>query len=81
MGEHELSSGVQELINRLREDGIAEGRSEAEKIVTEAHRHVKQIIDQAYAEADGIIKDAREEADHYRNSAHDAVQMAARDTV
>lgn len=81
MAEPKLSSGVQDLINRLREEGLAEGRQEGEKIVSKAHQKAKQIVDQAYSEAEEIRKEAKEEAEHHRKSAQEAVQLAARDTV
>ncbi|MFO7761766.1 MAG: hypothetical protein R6V20_09170 [Desulfobia sp.] len=81
MAEPKLSSGVQELINRLREEGLAEGRQESEKIISKAHQKAKQIVDQAHSEADKIREEARQEAEHYRKSAQEAVQLAARDTV
>ncbi|MDF1577700.1 MAG: hypothetical protein RQ753_00040 [Desulfurivibrionaceae bacterium] len=81
MAEPKFTSGVQDLIDRLREEGLAEGRREGEKIVAKAHHKAKQIVDQAYAEADGIRDKAREEAEHLRKSAQEAVQLAARDTV
>jgi len=81
MAEPKLSSGVQELINRLREEGLAEGRQEGEKIISKAHQKAKQIVDQAHSEADEIRKEAHQEAEHYRKSAQEAVQLAARDTV
>ncbi len=81
MAESKLSSGVQELINRLREEGLAEGRQEGEKIVSKSHQKAKEIVDDAYSEADDIRRQAREEAEHYRKSAQEAVQLAARDTV
>lgn len=81
MAETKLSFGVQELIDRLREEGLAEGRREGESIVARAHQHAKEIVDQAHSEANEIRKKAHEEAEHYRQSAQDAVQLAARDTL
>jgi V/A-type H+-transporting ATPase subunit E len=81
MAEPKLSSGVQELINRLREKGLAEGRREGEKIIAKAHQKAKEIVDQAHFEGEAIRKKAHHDAEHYRKSAHEAVQLAARDTM
>ena len=38
------SSGVEALIDRLREQGVDAGRAEADKIVVEARRRAAQIV-------------------------------------
>jgi V/A-type H+-transporting ATPase subunit E len=81
MTEHKLSSGVQDLINRLHDKGIEEGKKSGENIVAEAHRHSKEIIDRAQQEADDILLQARYETERLHESARDAVQLAARDTM
>ena len=45
------SSGVQELIQQLRNQGVDAGKKEAESIVEEAHRRAAQIVAKAKAEA------------------------------
>ena len=52
------ASGVQDLVNRLREDGIAEGRREAELLVEDARRKAAMIVEQAETEAAKIRADA-----------------------
>lgn len=75
------TSGVQELIDRLSQEGVAEGEKQAAKIVEEARQQARQIVDAAQAEADKIVADARREADHFRQGGQEALQLACRDAV
>ncbi len=75
------SSGVQALIDRLREDGVAAGRREGERIVEDAHARAADIVARAREEADGLLAEAREQAAAERRAAEDALKIAARDTV
>ena len=81
MDDQKLSSGVQQLIDRLREEGISEGRNQADKLLEDARNQARQIINRARDEAEGILVQAREEAEQYRNNAREAMEIAARDTV
>lgn len=81
MSEPTLSSGVQELIERLRQEGIADGKNEARKLVDEAHRKAKEILDEADSSARELVVQAEREADHFKKAAQDAVKLAARDTI
>ena len=81
MSDPTLSSGVQELIERLRQEGIADGRNEARKLVDEAHVQAKKIIDDADSRAHELVTQAQREADHSKNAAREAVNLAARDTI
>ena len=51
MTEKERSSGVQELIDHLREKGVEEGQEQAEGLVADARRHASEMIDEARREA------------------------------
>jgi len=79
--EHQPSSGVQELIDRLRQEGVEKGHDEAEAILAEARRKAEEILDEARAKADGVLHEARREADKMRISGEDALRLASRDAV
>ena len=78
---HPVSHGVEELIERLRDEGVKAGRSEAEKIVADAETRARWLVEQAQDEADNLIGKARADAQALRNSADDALQVAARDML
>ncbi len=75
------ASGVQELIQRLRNQGVDAGRAEAERIVEEAHKRAAQIVANAKAEAEQVRVGARADAEAERKAAEAALQSAYRDTV
>jgi V/A-type H+-transporting ATPase subunit E len=81
MTEKERSSGVQELIDRLREKGVEEGKEQGDQLLADARRHAAETLDKARKEAEGIVQQAREEADHIRAAGEEALRLAGRDAV
>jgi len=77
----QVSSGVEALIERLRAEGVAAGRREAEKIVADADRRAQWIIEQAHEEAEQIRQTARADAERYRKAGEEALHVAARDAL
>jgi len=75
------SAGVESLIGRLRDDGIAEGRTRAEAIVTAAEQQAAEIVAAAHHEAEAAVSQAREEAGKLRTAGDDAIRLALRDTM
>jgi len=81
MTEKQRSSGVQELIDRLREKGVEEGKEQADQFIADARRRAAEMLDQARREAAQILQHAREEADSLRAAGEDALRLAGRDAV
>ncbi|WP_164101026.1 hypothetical protein [Candidatus Laterigemmans baculatus] len=77
----ERTSGVQELIDRIRSEGVAQGRGEAETLVAAAREEAVRILDEAKREAEQIRSTARVEADRLRSQTEEALRLAARDAV
>lgn len=75
------SSGVEQLIERLREQAIDAGQAKAESIVTDAQRRATWLIGEAEQEAKNILKKAQAEADSIQTSGIDALNLAARDAL
>lgn len=75
------SSGIDRLIERLRDEGVEEGRARAEAIVEEAGHRARRTIEEAEREAAAILQDARADADKLRTAANDALRVAMRDAV
>jgi V/A-type H+-transporting ATPase subunit E len=74
-----ISHGVQELIDKLKEDGVSAGRETANQIEEEARKKAKEILSVAQKEADDILYSAREQANLEKDSAREAFQLAFRD--
>jgi V/A-type H+-transporting ATPase subunit E len=74
-------SGVDTLISRLRDTGIAEGRAQADAIVKAAQQQAGDIVAKAKREADGILQNAGEETRKLKVAGEDAIRLAMRDTI
>jgi V/A-type H+-transporting ATPase subunit E len=74
------ASGVQELIARIRDDGVDAGRKKADEIIAEARREAARLLAEAQSEADKTQRRASEEIESYRHAALEALKLAARDT-
>jgi V/A-type H+/Na+-transporting ATPase subunit E len=75
------SSGVQELIDRIRDQGVQAAQDEANRLLRDARQQAQQMVAQAKAEADATQAKARAEIEAYRQASIDALGLAARDTV
>jgi V/A-type H+-transporting ATPase subunit E len=74
------SSGVQDLISRIRDDGVQAGKQEAERILADAQREATGMIEDAQSEAEKMRQKARAEIQTEETAALEALQLAARDT-
>lgn len=79
--ENTLSSGVDALISKLREEGVSTGRDEAKRLLADAQAQAKQVRDKADAEARERLETARKESDAYRAAGEEALKTAMRDTI
>ncbi|MFN3159144.1 MAG: hypothetical protein ACE37I_07500 [Rubinisphaera brasiliensis] len=75
------SSGVQDLIQRIRDQGVDAAQKEADRILAEAKQRAADIVATAKAEAEAEKTQARKEIEAHRAASLDALQLAARDTV
>jgi V/A-type H+-transporting ATPase subunit E len=82
MGNHQREgTGVQDLIERLREEGTEAGRHQAEQLKEQARQEAEQIVADARAQADRITREAKEQAEADRRAAREAINQAYRDTL
>ncbi|MCB1639384.1 MAG: hypothetical protein KDI15_11105 [Thiothrix sp.] len=75
------ASGIEALIDKLRQEGVDKGRSEAGQILLDAEKEADLLLRQAQERADTIIKQAQREATRQRQAGEDALKMAARDLL
>ena len=75
-----IASGVQELINRLRDEGVKAGQEKSDQVLREAQEQASRIVAQAKAEAEEILSKARSEIETERTAANDSLRVAIRDT-
>ncbi|MDC9729339.1 MAG: hypothetical protein PSN04_08450 [Methyloprofundus sp.] len=79
--EIKTSSGVENLIQRLREQGVEAGQANAEKIVLDAQKRAEWIVEEAEMEAQQLIANAKKTADAHQKSGEDALKLAMRDVL
>lgn len=79
--EGKASVGVQELIEKLRKQGVQNGRTEADKIISDAQAQAAGLIKEAQTRADAIVGKAREEADFITKAGKEALQLAERNAI
>lgn len=81
MNENRETSGVEELIQRLREQGVESGQRNADELLEQARRAAEGRLNDARREAENILSMAREEASQTKNAGKEAVQLAVRDGI
>ncbi len=75
------AAGVDALIARLRDEGVAKGRAEAGRIEREAQQAAARLHREAEVEAERVLAEARREAAALKTAGEDALRLAMRDTV
>ncbi len=79
--QHPIGQGVQELIDRLHEEGIKSGREESENILREAKREAARILKEAEEEAERLRRESHAAIEAERKAAHEMLQAAGRDAI
>jgi len=76
-----VSSGVQALIDRIRNEGVQAGEQKASQTLDAAKKEAAELLAKAKAEAADVLAKAHAEIETERNSAKDAMQLALRDSM
>ncbi|MBR6079970.1 MAG: V-type ATP synthase subunit E [Treponema sp.] len=72
---------LQELIDKIKRDGVATAETEAQNIVSEAEKKAASIIRDAEEKADSIIKNAKAETERMEKASEDAITQAGRNLI
>lgn len=76
-----MSQQIQELINKIKSDGIQEAQLKAKHIEDEAHHKAAQIIKDANTNAQKILSDTKEETLKMQKSAEVSIAQAGRNSI
>ena len=68
---------LQELTDKLYNEGLSKGREEGERILEEARKQADDIVAKARKEAEEIVLDAHRQAEDYRQKAASDLKMAS----
>ena len=79
--ENNEASGVQQLIDRLHQEGVDKGRSDAETLLAEARKEAAAILDEANKQAEAIRRSAQDDAQQMKSKGEAAVRLAGRDAI
>jgi len=67
---------VQEIVSLLKNDGVEAGRTEAERIISEAKEEAATIVKKAEAERERLLAEARGESERLQAAAGANIRMA-----
>jgi len=76
-----MENKLQELTDRLYEEGLSKGRREAEELLAKARAEAQEIVDKAKTEANGIVADAEKRAVKIRTMVQGDIKMASTQTI
>ncbi len=72
---------IQELAEKLQQEGIAKGKQEAEKLIAQAQKSAEEIIQRAQEQEKQILQQAEQKAQSILESAKQNIRFAARDIM
>lgn len=72
---------LQELIDKIKKDGVATAEAEAAKKIAEAEKKAESIVADAQAKASEIIKNAKAETERMEKASDEAIVQAGRNML
>ena len=72
-----MPNKLQELTERLYQEGLSKGKEEGELLLARAREEAARIVDEARQQAAGIVADAQKQADDLREKTSSDVKMAS----
>ncbi|AKJ64530.1 hypothetical protein [Kiritimatiella glycovorans] len=76
-----MAEELQQLIDRIRSEGVEKADREAEERLERARREAEETVGEARSKAEQIISDARREAAQYEQRSRQSLRQAARDLL
>ena len=72
-----MENKLQELTDKLYNEGLSKGKEEGEAILAKANEKAAEIIEEAKKQAESILKKAHKDAEDYKTKVEGDVKMAA----
>ncbi|MCD8197966.1 MAG: hypothetical protein LUE24_12510 [Lachnospiraceae bacterium] len=76
-----MEIALQELIDKIKSDGVGAGEEEAAAIIADANASAEKIIADAKAEEARLLAEARDENDRLVRASEDAIRQAGRNQL
>jgi len=72
---------IQELIDKIKKDGIETAGEEAARVKAEAEAKARQIVEAAQKEAEGIVSRGKQDAERFEKAGVAALEQASRNLI
>ena len=76
-----MQNKLQELTDRLYEEGLSKGRQEADQLLAKAKAEAQEILDKARAEAEAVRAEAEKQASETRTMVEGDLKMASAQAI
>jgi len=76
-----MQNKLQELTDKLYQDGLSKGKQEAEALLQKAKKEAQAIVQKANEQAEAIMSSAKKEMDEQRANTQNELKMAAQQSV
>lgn len=80
-GENQMTDQLQDLLQRVYQEGVEKARAEAEQIIQNAQRSADDTLSKAKAEAEKLIQEANAKAIELKKNSETDLKMAASHTL
>lgn len=72
---------LQDLVDKIKQDGVASAEQQAAAIVSEAEKKAKDIVENAKKEAEDLLKKAEASSERFTQASEAAVKQASRNAL
>jgi len=76
-----MQGKLQELTEKIYQEGVEKGNAEAQQIVTDAKSEASQIIEKAKSEADSIIEEAKKKAIETKTNTESELKLSGKQAI
>lgn len=80
-GEYQMSDQLQDLLQRVYQEGVQKAQVEAERLIKEAQAKADDTVSKAEAEAESIVSNAHTKAEELKKNTETDLKMAASHTL
>lgn len=76
-----MQSKLQELTEKIFQEGVEKGNAEAEQIVESANSEAKEIIEKAKKESESILKEAKKKAAETKTNTESEIKLSGKQSL
>ncbi len=76
-----MQSKLQELTEKIFQEGVEKGNAEAEQILESANSEAKEIVEKAKKDADNILKDAQKKAAEIKTNTESEIKLSGKQSL